>query len=89
MSRAHRRLVLILAVPGTAVCLLALGGFLLKFSRNGIPWRPLLSQRDHYLAVGGAFSRGFATGFFLCFFLMLVAVAVGTWFEQRREARRR
>jgi len=87
MSKLHRKFLLLLAVPGTLGCVLALAEFFREIIGNRVPWRPLLSPREHYLAVGSAFSRGFATGFFLCFFLMLVAVAVGTWYEQRREAR--
>ncbi len=88
MTRLHRRILLLLAVPGTIGCVLALAGFFREIIGNRVPWRPLLSPREHYLAVGSAFSRGFVTGFFLCFFLMLVAVAVGTWCDQRRAARR-
>ncbi len=87
MSRVHRRIALLLAVAGTGACLIALGAFFREFVENRIPWRPLLSAREHYLAVGSAFSRGFTTGFFLCFFLMLTAILVGTWFERRRPAR--
>lgn len=89
MKREHRIFALIIAVPGIVACLLALSAFLLKILRNDLPWHPRQSVRDHYLAVSQAFSLGFGTGFFLCFFLMLVAVAVGTWFDQRRERRRR
>lgn len=88
MTPRHRKLVLILSFWGTVLCVLTLVRFFDEIVGNRIPWRPLLSAREHYLAVGGAFSRGFSTGFFLCFFLMLAAVAIGTWVEQRREARR-
>jgi hypothetical protein len=39
-----------------------------------------------YQSVGTAYSGGFAAGFSLCFFLTLLAVAVGTWFDARRNA---
>jgi len=84
MNSRHRRMALILSVPGIAACTFAIAAFLLDFQHNRIPFGGLLSHREQYLALGRAFSRGFVSGFFLCFFLMLVAVAVGTWYEQRR-----
>jgi hypothetical protein len=44
--------------------------------------------RDHYLQIGRFYSRGFTTGFFFCFSLMLVAIAIGTWYDERRRQRR-
>ncbi len=87
MSSRHRRMALILAVPGIAACVFATATFLLDFEHNRLPWDRLESHRGQYLAMGQAFGRGFVSGFFLCFFLMLVAIAVGTWFEQRRRQR--
>lgn len=84
MSKTHRRVALVLAIAGTAACLVALGAFFREFIGNRIPWRPLLSAREHYLAVGNAFSRGFTTGFFLCFFLVLTAIVVGASRDNRR-----
>ncbi len=88
MESRHRRMALILAIPGIASCLFAIAAFLLDFRHNRLPWDPLESQRAQYLAMGHAFGRGFVAGFFLCFFLMLIAVAAGTWFDQRRQQRR-
>jgi hypothetical protein len=79
---------LILAVPGIAACLLAIAAFLLDFLHNRLPFDPAFSHRAQYTALGHAFSRGFVAGFFLCFFLMLVAVSVGTWYEQRQAQRK-
>ena len=88
MNSRHRRMALILSVPGIAACVFAIAAFLLDFDHNRIPWDPFASHRALYMALGQAFSRGFVAGFFLCFFLMLIAVAVGTWFDQRRQQRR-
>jgi len=76
------------AVPGIVVCLLLLGAFFRKIANNELPWRRGQSLQQHYLAVGHAYGRGFATGFFLCFFLMLMAIVVGAWHEQRLAKRR-
>jgi hypothetical protein len=88
VNSRHRRMALILAVPGIAACVFAIAAFLLDFLHNRLPFDPAFSHRAQYTALGQAFSRGFVAGFFLCFFLMLVAVAAGTWFEQRRAQRR-
>ena len=88
MIRRHRRMAVILAIPGIAACLFAIVTFLRDFLYNRIPWRPLLSHRDVYMAMGGAFRQGFVAGFFLCFFLTMTALAVGTWFEQRKGQQR-
>ncbi len=85
MNSRHRKMALILAVPGIASCVFAIAAFFLDFDHNRLPWSGVESHRAQYMAMGQAFSRGFVAGFFLCFFLMLVAVAVGTWFEQRRQ----
>lgn len=76
---------LAVAVPGAAVCLAALSGFLLKILRNDLPWGDSSGIRDHYLGVGAAYSTGFVTGFFLCFFLVLIALVTGLRFERRRD----
>jgi hypothetical protein len=88
MTSRHRRLALILSIPGIAACLFAVAAFLLDFLHNRLPWLPGASHRGQYLAIGQAFSQGFITGFFLCFFLMLAAVSVGTWFDQRLAQRK-
>jgi len=84
MNARHRALTLVFAVPGILVCVGAVVAFVLRMWGNGLPEGVGTSVRDSYLAVGDAFSRGFAAGFFLCFFLMLVALVVGTWFEHRK-----
>jgi hypothetical protein len=87
MNSRHRRMALVLSIPGIAACVLAIATFLLDLDHNRIPFQRFASHRELYLALGKAFSRGFVAGFFLCFFLMLIAVAVGTWFDQRRQQR--
>lgn len=84
LNSRHRTVSLALAVPGVFVCLGAVAAFVLRMSQNGLPDDVGTSVRASYLAVGDAFSRGFAAGFFLCFFLVIVAFAIGTWVEHRR-----
>jgi hypothetical protein len=67
------------------VCVGAIQGFLLRFLHNELPWQPDEDLREHYGAVGAAYSEGFAVGFFLCLFLTVAAVGVVAWLDRRRE----
>lgn len=89
MESRQRRVALVLAVPGAVACLLALWRFFASVVESRLGWHPLQTAQEHYVAVGRAFGDGFTIGFFLCFFLMLAAFAVGTWFDQRRAERAR
>jgi hypothetical protein len=77
---------ILLSVVGAAVCLVALVGFLSTVNQNNLSWRADQSIRDHYLAVGDSYSQGFTVGFFLCFFLILIAVSVRSLLDQRSSA---
>lgn len=85
---AHRFAAVAIAVAGIGGCAAALGMFFLKMLNNGLPWPVDQSAREHYRAVSAAYSGGFATGFFLCFFLMLLAITAAAWFDRRRERAR-
>lgn len=77
------RIALAVASLGAGYCLYLLLGFLRVIADNRLPWEHSLRfTREHYLAVGEAYSRGFAVGFFLCFFLAIVAFLIGTWYEK-------
>jgi hypothetical protein len=45
---------------------------------NNLGWAPNQSAQEYYLEVGSAFGDGFIMGFFLCFFLVLGAITLGT-----------
>jgi len=82
----------ILAISGFAGSLLSLVSILdlVEAMRgNGLTDGAPVGLQEHYFQVGSFYSRGFTTGFFLCFSLMLVAIAVGTWYDERRRARGR
>ncbi len=83
MPRRQRWTLVFLACVGTAACVAGIAAFVLGIVQNSLPWHPN-SIREHYLAVGDSYSQGFLAGFFLCFFLSLMAVAIGSWVEQRR-----
>jgi hypothetical protein len=84
MTSRQRFVSILIGLVGVAVSSLALAGFLLKIRRNGLEIPEGSTAQAIYQSVGTAYSGGFVAGFSLCFFLTLLAVAVGTWFENRR-----
>jgi hypothetical protein len=64
---------------GVALCLSAVGGFVLMIATNKLPWYPGMTVQDHYLEIGRSYSQGFLAGFFLCFFLTVAAVGLLRW----------
>ena len=86
MTSRQRGLSILIGVIGAIGSIAALLGFLMKIRRNGLNVPDGLTVQDFYLSAGSAYTGGFVAGFSLCFFLTLLAVAVGTWFEGRRHA---
>ena len=84
MKIRDRRIALVVAVPGLVVCLVLIQGFVLRILHGDLPWDASRGTREHYLAVGSAYSEGFGAGFFLCFFLILFAVGLMEWLDRRR-----
>jgi hypothetical protein len=84
MTRRQRFLSILIGVVGVIGSSLALAGFLQKIRSNQLELPAAASTQAFYQSVGTAYSGGFVAGFSLCFFLTLLAVAVGTWFENRR-----
>jgi hypothetical protein len=85
MTRRQRFVSILIGVVGVSASSLALAGFLLKIRRNGLEVPAGSAAQAVYQSAGAAYSGGFVAGFSLCFFLALLAVAVGTWFENRRQ----
>ena len=85
MTHRQQIVSILIGVAGAIASLLALVGFLLKMMRNGLPLPESPSARAYYQRVGSAYGDGFVAGFALCFFLTLLAVSVGAWFESRRK----
>ncbi|HEX4824388.1 MAG TPA: hypothetical protein VFV19_08750 [Candidatus Polarisedimenticolaceae bacterium] len=86
MTKRQRLTTIIVGFIGVVASVLALAGFLRKIMRNGLEAPDGPTIQGFYRLVGAAYSDGFVAGFALCFFLMLLAVAAGTWFEARRSA---
>jgi hypothetical protein len=85
MTSRQRTLAILIGVLGAIGSCFALVSFLLKIRHNqlDIPHAP--TAQSFYQSVGVAYGDGFVAGFSLCFFLTLLAVAIGTWFESRRD----
>jgi len=81
MTKRQRVFSILIGVPGAAASVLALSGFMLRVLRNQLPVPQAPTRQAFYQMVGG-----FLHGFSLCFFLVLLAVAVSSWVEQRRAA---
>ncbi len=93
MSPDRKRVIriagLAVSVAGAAAMTTALVHFILAVARNEVDGAPLLScLREYYRQIGAHYARGFSTGFFLCYFLMLFAVIAGTWVDEVLRARR-
>jgi len=86
MTTGQRSLSILIGGVGAIGSCLALVDFLLKIRRNGLEVPDPPTTKAFYQSVGTAYSGGFVAGFSLCFFLTLLAVAIGTWFENRRDA---
>lgn len=84
MTSRQRIVSIFIGAVGSIVSVLALVGFLLKMMHNGLVLPEAPTTQAYYQSVGVAYADGFVAGFALCFFLTLLAVAVGTWFEGRR-----
>jgi len=88
MNTGQRFVAIVIGLAGATACVLALAGFLLKIMENRLESPEGPTIQAFYRLVGAAYSDGFVAGFGLCFFLTLLAVAGGTWYEGRRETTR-
>jgi len=86
VTSRQRLLSILIGVVGAIGSFLSLVGFLLKIRSNGLELPDAPPTQALYESVGTAYGGGFVAGFSLCFFLTLLAVAVGTWSEHRRNA---
>ncbi len=77
---------IVIGIVGAIGSALALVDFILKVSQNALDIPDVATPQAFYQSVGDAYGGGFIAGFALCFFLMLLAVAIGTWYESRRSA---
>jgi hypothetical protein len=80
---------LAVSAAGLAVAAAAFLNFARSVAHNAIAGGPALTRYpEYYRQVGSYYTRGFTTGFFVCYFLMMLAVIVGSWVDEVRRSRR-
>ena len=85
MKTRDRVVALLLGLPGALLCLLALARFVWRYANKGVGWHPDLTARDYTMTIGRFYSEGLATGFFLCFFVILAGLGIQSWQDARRQ----
>ncbi len=88
MKPRVRWTVTLIALSGLIGCAVVILGFLWAIANNALPWVEGLSAADYYTAVGAAYNKGFVSGFFFSFFLVLLAVVGAAWIDSKRRNRR-
>ena len=80
---------LTVSLAGLSVSALAFLRFIRSVIHNAVEGGQALTRfPEYYRQIGAYYARGFTTGFFVCYFLMLFAMIVGSWVEETRKARR-
>ncbi|HXV76175.1 MAG TPA: hypothetical protein VD788_07630 [Candidatus Polarisedimenticolaceae bacterium] len=87
-KRGHYVVAAVVSALGVVVCLGALAGFILTVATNRLRWYPGLTIQEHYLAIGRSYTQGFVVGFFLCFFMVVGALALSRFVERYRRRSR-
>jgi len=78
-----------ISLAGLAIAAAALLRFVRSIMQNDVQGGAALTRfPEYYRQIGGYYARGFTTGFFACYFLMLFALIVGSWVDEIRRARR-
>lgn len=88
MKPTVRWVLIVVGFAGILLTMARLMDAIQIFRTNGVTHGDPVGLREHYLQLGDFFTRGFTSGFFFCFSLMLVAIGVGTWFDERRKSRK-
>jgi len=93
-ATADRKMVIRIAgltvcFAGVAIAATAFLHFVRSVAHNNVDGGPALTRfPEYYRQIGAYYARGFTTGFFACYFLMLFAMIVGSWVDELRRARR-
>ena len=88
VSSTVRSILIVIGIAGVLLSTVGFVDFVQVIRSNAVSDGEPVGLREYYLQIGNFYSRGFTTGFFFCFSLMLVAVTIGTWYDDRAKARR-
>jgi hypothetical protein len=88
-----KKVIRVAVMAASAAGLIVAAGAFLRFVRsvagNTLEGGPALTHfPEYYRQVGAYYARGFTTGFFVCYFLMLIAMIAGSWVDEKLRARR-
>ena len=89
LDARNRSFAMFAAVAGITTCGIAAIRFFLDWNRGELDWWNGFAGRELYLAAGRGYGKGFVVGFFLAFSLVVLAIAISSWWESRRALRRR
>lgn len=89
LNARNRPFAALAALGGIAACTAAAIRFFRDWSRGQLDWWDGFAGREMYLAAGRGYGKGFVVGFFLAFSLVVLAIAVSSWWESRRKRRLR
>ena len=74
-KKVIRVAVVAVSIVGLAVATTAFVRFVKAVAGNTLEGGPVLSHHpEYYRQIGAYYARGFTTGFFVCYFLMLIAM---------------
>jgi hypothetical protein len=88
-KKVIRLAVLALSLAGLTVAVFFFLRFVHSVAANAVEGGPALTRyAEYYKQIGAYYARGFTTGFFVCYFLMLFAMIVGSWVDEKRRGRK-
>lgn len=87
MTSTQRRLATLVALAGLLVSAAYFLRFVHGWATNRLPVGDGMSRREVYGVVGKMYADGFVAGFFMAFCLVVLSIAVSSWWEERGRSR--
>ena len=89
MPPKHRTWAAVVSLVGLTVSASYFLRFLRGWATNALPVGDGMSRREVYGVVGRMYADGFVAGFFTAFSLVVLSIAVSSWWEERERSRER